>query len=329
MKRRFLDIVLDTMRALTIKTGYPVPMDRSEVYSWVRGLNLKAKGPVVLYTGALYQIMPYLESLVSILKKAKESGMLLELIGFGKRFTSSSLIRAFIKVDKKKATISNAVLRSVVLLLREVGIEPSYLYENDLYSGVLLYDLGLTETFLLQAKRVYEVFKKLGVKKIITVDPHTTYVLKNVYPKFIEGFDYEVQSYIEILSEKIERKEPKNVIEVVIHDPCFYARYQNIIEEPRKILEASGIKVLEPRRTKRFTSCCGGPIEALYPELSEAVAMDRIKELSSISKTVVTLCPICFSNLSRVKPQDVEVIDLALLVAKVRGLVTASDLWSF
>ncbi len=321
MKRRFLDVVLDTMRTLTIKTGYPVPISRSDVYSWARELNLKAKGPVVLYTGALYQIMPYLESLVSILKRAKESRTFLELMGLGKRFASSSLVKTFIKVDKVKVATSNAILRSIVLLLKEVGVEPSYLYENDLYSGVLLYDLGLSETFLLQAKRVYKVFKERGVKKIITVDPHTTYVLRNVYPKFIEGFDLEVQSYIEILSERIERKRPKETVEVVIHDPCFYARYQNIVEEPRKILEASGIKVLEPRRTRRFTSCCGGPVEALYPDLSRAVAMDRIRELSSISKTIVTLCPICFSNLSRVKPQNVEVIDLALLVAKVRGLM--------
>ncbi len=321
MRKRFLNIVVDIMRELTLKTGYPVPMNRGDIYSWAQDLDIETKGPIALYTGALYQIMPYIESLVAILEKVENNRALLEIMNIGKHLASSFLTKSLLRASHKRVKISRNILKAIALLLREADVNFSYLYKDDLYSGVLLYDLGLSESFLRQARKVYRTFKDRGIKKVITVDPHTTYVLKNVYPKFIDNFDIEVQSYLEVLSSRIKKKESKTKLEVVIHDPCFYARYQNMVEEPRNVLKASGIKVIEPKRSRKFTACCGGPIEALYPELSRKIAMDRVKELSSISNVIVTMCPICFSNLSKVKTKEVEIIDLALLVARVRGLM--------
>ena len=45
------------------------------------------------------------------------------------------------------------------------------------------------------------MFKKNGVEKIITVDPHTTHTLRTVFPEFVKGFDIEVKSYLEVLAE--------------------------------------------------------------------------------------------------------------------------------
>ena len=56
--------------------------------------------------------------------------------------------------------------------------------EMDFYSGILLYDLGDQEGFAAHARFVARTLKLHGVKKIITVDPHTTYALKELYPKY-------------------------------------------------------------------------------------------------------------------------------------------------
>ena len=59
------------------------------------------------------------------------------------------------------------------------------------------------------AKRVHAVFKKHGVKTVITIDPHTTNMLRSVYPRVLQGYDVQVRSYLEVLAEKeqIMRKE--------------------------------------------------------------------------------------------------------------------------
>jgi Fe-S oxidoreductase len=54
----------------------------------------------------------------------------------------------------------------------------------DDYSGVLLYDLGDQDSFVQHAKYVAAKLKQNGIRKLITVDPHTTYALKILFPKY-------------------------------------------------------------------------------------------------------------------------------------------------
>ena len=68
----------------------------------------------------------------------------------------------------------------------------------DYYSGILLYDLGDNEGFIEHAKFVANKLKKNGIKKIVTVDPHTTYALKVLYPKYT-GMEFEVKTYFELI----------------------------------------------------------------------------------------------------------------------------------
>jgi Fe-S oxidoreductase len=317
-----IDDLIYMLREMTIRTGYPIPIDREEIYRWARGLNLSRKGETILYSGALYQVMPYIDTLVNIIKRIEGNDVFKTLMSRIKFLAKTpSLLKVFLKVDPSKKDTAMKVLRSISLLLKEAGIEHSYLYEQDLYSGVLLYDLGLEEEFYNHAKKVYKALKESEAKVVITVDPHTTYVLRRIYPRYIDNFDLEVVSYLECISDRLPEVKTKDELHVVIHDPCFYARYEKVIEQPRKVLEASGVKVLEPKRSGRYTSCCGGPIESSSPTLAEKIAKDRLNELVSISRNIITLCPICYSNLSRVKTSDIIIKDLALFVAERRGLI--------
>ncbi len=80
----------------------------------------------------------------------------------------------------------------------------------------------------------------------------------------------------------------------------------------RSILDNAGVKHLEdPLITGRDTStCCGGPLESLSPELSRKIAKIRIENLAKLSKTVVTVCPICLANLSRNAEGVVQILDI-------------------
>ena len=191
---------------------------------------------------------------------------------------------------------------NVVHLLRKAGVEFGALYEDDLYSGALAYDLGLDEVVVEHAKKVHAVFKKRGVKTVITIDPHTTTMLRSVYPKILKDYDIEVKSYLEVLAEKGFGSNGHSARtlsgEVVMHDSCVFARYEGVVDEPRELLAAAGITVRDPENTGRQTWCCGGPVESLYPAKAIANAEKRVAQLREAAPDAVTMCPMCFVNLS-------------------------------
>ena len=278
-----------------------IPIPTSKATEWTKGLNIPKGGETVIYTGFMYQLVPYINATVKYVEKYGDSP-LTKFSGIGrtinKLLSLTSFMRLFSKIEEAEY---NEILRSITALLRKAEVEFGYLYGDELYTGALLYDLGVDKTFEKHARLVYENLKKHGVKKIITVDPHTTNMFRSVYPKFIPEFDIETKSYLEILAENIDKLQPvyEKWINVVIHDPCVYARYEGIIEEPRILLKKAGYKIIEPVNHGKYTFCCGGPIESVYPMKSLKIGQKRLNELKEFGINIVTLCPICLANLRR------------------------------
>ncbi|MCX8166177.1 MAG: (Fe-S)-binding protein [Acidilobaceae archaeon] len=297
-------LIADSMK----RYGLPFPAPSDVAYSWAKGISLPSRGSPMLYTGALYQLAPYIVSIVdytSLLEGSSLSSLGLKL----SRHLPPSVLRIAVRPREEVRAYVERVLRSIVKLLERSGIRPAYAYEDDMYSGVLLYDLGLDELFAEQARKVFKALKARGAQEVIAVDPHTTHVLRSVYPKYVDGFDLSVRSYLEVISASAVGRG-----EVVVHDPCLYARFENVVEQPRKLLEGAGYKVLEPRRSRRMTYCCGGPIEGLAPKIAKKIARVRLSELSEKSSLIATMCPICYINLAEVASRE-RVEDIALLLA--------------
>ncbi len=313
--REIVSMIKDNME----QRGLPLPVSREVIYEWSHGLGLPSSGDYLLYTGGLYQLLPYIESLVNQLEKVEKSsvgGFALKLAKKVMKVVDVSKLVS--KPDKEAKKYSERVLKSIARLLSVAGISFYYDPELDGYSGALLYDMGLLKSFRRHAERVYEAFRSRGVRKIVTIDPHTTHMLRSVYPKVLSGYDLEVRSYLELLAENINklRFKTSSAGPVVIHDPCLYARFENVLEEPRKLLSAAGYEVKEPRRSRRLTYCCGGPVESLAPSLSKKIAMNRVEELMEYADIIATLCPICYANLHRVAPSNVRVVDISILLSE-------------
>ncbi|MGQ4892219.1 MAG: (Fe-S)-binding protein [Candidatus Njordarchaeia archaeon] len=286
-----------------LKRGYPFPMDERSVYNWAIELNVPRKGEYIIYTSGMYQMVPYINATVNLLEKAEKSAFyrfmfrLYGKIGFMDRF-SGLLIRPS-RVDKVAVT---NIVRTIYFMLRKARVSVGYLYEDDIYSGALLHDLGLDALLEEHLNKLSQIFKKHGAKKIVTFDPHTLNIVRSVMPQFVEDYDYEAYSYLELLESKlkdIKIRNKNNKLTVTIQDPCLYARRENVIEPQRNLLEASGIKVVEARRSGKATGCCGGPVESLAPSFSKKVAIARLNELKEASKNIVVMCPICLANLGR------------------------------
>ncbi len=150
-------------------------------------------------------------------------------------------------------------------MLTKSGVDFFYHPEMDFYSGILLYDLGDQEGFVEHARFVARTLKLHGVEKVITVDPHTTYALKELYPKYT-GVSFDVQPYFALLRPQ-EVSGGNGRPAVAIHDPCFYGRYLKLSEGPRRLLTDLGLQYAEVRNCGEFTSCCGGPAESVSPGL--------------------------------------------------------------
>lgn len=317
-----LGIFADNLR----KRGSVLPLSKRAATGWADGLNLPRGSETVLYTGHVYQMIPAIDAMSSQMAML-ENSFLTRFFGIGRfinKFVSMSFFMG-LTTSAEKMRHSNQVLRDIVGLLRDAKVEFGYLYEDEFYAGALAYDDGLDETFGNHARRVAARLKELGVRRLITVDPHTTNMLRQVYPKFVKDFDIEVQSYLEVLAKAQPEAMAQANQEVVVHDSCIYARYENMCGQPRDLLRAAGLSVREPELSGKSTHCCGGPLESLFPAEAHRISEIRVDQLEAQGKDVVTMCPFCWVNLSKAAGDRLVINDIANTLASRRRQASSSS----
>jgi Fe-S oxidoreductase len=288
-----------------------VPLSPEKATAWAKGLDIPVGGEVIIYTGQMYQLIPSINSMANWMAKFEDS-WLTKFFRAGRTMNKAVNLSWFMALGSwREQKVYNGLLRNIAHLLRAADVEFGYLYEQDLYSGALLFDEGIDDVFIEQAHRVYRTFKDNGVKRAITVDPHTTNMLRSVYPKIIREYDIEVNSYLELLAEcDLNFAKPLG-IDVLIHDPCVYARYEDVIAEPRHLLKNAGARIHEPELSGKLTHCCGGPLESLFPSKAHAIAAKRVEQLANCGTQVATMCPICLANLQRAAGTTLEIKDIS------------------
>jgi Fe-S oxidoreductase len=302
-----IGILADNLRL----RGSVLPISARNATRWARGLGLPRGGATVLYTGLMFQLIPFIEEMSQAEQKLGDS-WLAGYIGLGRQVNKLVNISAFMaRPSAETRAAYDQVLVDVATLLKQAGVDFGYLYEDELYSGALIYDLGEDEVFRAHARKVYDSLKQHGVKNVITIDPHTTNMLRSVYPTVIDGYDLTVKSYLEVLA--LQGMAPVAALsgEVAIHDSCVFARYEGVVDEPRKLLGLTGLTVREPENAGKFTWCCGGPAESLYPQKAVANAAKRVEQLKDAAPDVVTMCPICFVNLQKAAGDAVRLHDIS------------------
>jgi len=302
--------VLGILRDNLTLRGSVLPLSRARATGWSEGLGIPRGGRTVLYTGLMYQLMPSMIALEKVTARFEDSSLnRLTFLGrLGNRAINGSRLTSLLVRGEDRKRFEG-VLRNIATLLRAAGVDFGYLYEEELYAGALAHDQGLCQAFERQVSRVHELFRRYGVKRVITVDPHTTNVLRSILPTVAPNGGPKVESYLEVLAERGWK--PARPVErsVAIHDSCVYARHEGVVDEPRQLLRGAGVEVLEPEYSGRATFCCGGPIESLFPGKARSIAETRVSQLEAVGKQIVTMCPICLVNLgaaARERPVAVE-----------------------
>ncbi len=309
-----ISLLAANVRATKSPFGIPKPL----VNTWWKGQGLGREGDVLLMTGLMYQLVPYIETVTRQLERFEDTRFMpyLAWARFVPKLLSGLGLAALTPAPAKdKAALH---LRDIVAALRASGVSFGYRPELDEYSGILLYDLGDQESFVRHARLVAERLAQAGVRRIITVDPHTTYALKVLYPRYV-GAQFEVRTYFEALDMGTGggavASPDAGGARLTLHDPCFYGRYLELSDLPRRLLGGLGHQCADVRECGAYTSCCGGPAEAVSPRLSARIGAGRAGQLAATGEQLVTMCPICLSNLEKA---GANVLDLSAILA--RGL---------
>jgi len=312
-----------------ISTQNILGITKEQSARWAEHLNLPKQAETIFFAGCGYQYSGQLEALMSLVRQIDKSVIGAELPMRFARFQKKlglNLPGIYSKAISRGGAGEVQPLEAAIKVLRNLGISFGYLAETEPCCGAPLYQSGFREKFAANARQAYGKLKSAGVKQVISVVPYCTNALQNLFPQYIDDYDLEVKHFLEIVTEylpSLKLRYPRKV-KVTYHDPCQMVRYLNLVDEPRQILKAiEGIKLVEPEWTKgEWSTCCGGGggFEAVFPELSQVLAVNRASELLETNPDIIiTHCPGCVMQLKdglrQLKVENVEVMDISQVIA--------------
>lgn len=197
---------------------------------------------------------------------------------------------------------SRKAARALGSLLLKAGVSFGILGQEEECDGNEVRLLGEQGLFQRQRDRNVERFKSLGVKKIVTLSPHSYNAMKNDYPG---GF--EVLHYTQLLRQLVRAGTlpvtGSSAVRVTYHDPCFLGRHNDEYDAPREVLRSiPGLELVEMERTRNTAFCCGGGGANFYTGISakgkDQASNARVREaVNSGASVLAVACPVCLMML--------------------------------
>ena len=222
------------------------------------------------------------------------------------------------------------IARSFVNILNEADVNFAILGTEEKCTGDSARRGGNEYLYQMLAQENVDTLNNYNVKKIVTACPHCLHTLKNEYPQ-LNG-NYEVQHHSDFIDDLMQQKkiqiDEEATKEVqhrraVYHDSCYLGRYNEVFDEPRKLVQkALGQDIAEAEDHHRTSLCCGaGGAQMWMEETHEKVNLKRTQQLIDTgSDTIATACPFCITMITdgvkaKSLADDVQVLDVAEIVA--------------
>ena len=142
------------------------------------------------------------------------------------------------------------------------------------------------------------------------------------------GGNYTVQHHTEFISDLIA--EGKLTItgdlkdkQIVYHDPCYLGRANGVYDGPRSLIKSLGVDVLEMKRSKSRSFCCGAGGSQMFKDAERGdkeINVDRTEEALALKPDIIaTGCPFCNTmmtdGMKAVDDRAAQVLDIAELIA--------------
>jgi Fe-S oxidoreductase len=188
-------------------------------------------------------------------------------------------------------------------LLNKFGIKYIKLAELEVCCGKPAKDFGYVEDFKKLVKLNNDNFKANGVKKIITSCPMCYMMIQKHYD------DFEVEHISTTILKNIGKIDKNYQNEAItIFDACNPMKLPELYENPRKILELVGFKVVELERNREKSLNSGKSLKLISPKTAKAMAENVLENVKT--KRVVTIDAGCYAHLNE-NAKNVKVIELS------------------
>lgn len=218
------------------------------------------------------------------------------------------------------------ITRAFVKIMNKCKINFGVLGTEESSTGDAAKRAGNEFLFQMQAMMNIELLNSYKVKKIVTTCPHAYNIFKNEYKDL--GGVYEVFHHTEFIydlikSGKLEILGDLAGKQVTYHDPCYLGRANSIYDAPRKLINLLGVNLIEVKRNKHLSFCCGAGGSQMFkdPEKGDKdINIERTEEiLQSQPDIIATACPFCNimlrDGVQTVDEDSCEVLDIAELIS--------------
>ena len=216
--------------------------------------------------------------------------------------------------------------KAFVKILTAAGVRFAILGPRESSTGECVRRAGNEMLFQSLAKALVETLNGLGVKRIVTCDPHAFNSLANEYPEF--GGKFEVIHHTQLIDQLIRdgKIAPRRAYEgVLYHEPCYLSRHNGEYEAPRRVLAAISTDTPPEFALARDKAmCCGAGGGRMWMEEHTGKRINVLRAeqaLERAPKTIATACPYCAIMLRDGVAQlgrgdDLPTKDIAELVAE-------------
>jgi Fe-S oxidoreductase len=190
------------------------------------------------------------------------------------------------------------IAKAFVEVLQQAGVRFAILGAAEPSTGECVRRAGNEMLFQQLAATLVEQFNGLGVRRIVTCDPHAFNSLKNEYPEF--GGKWEVLHHTQLISQLIESgriKVTPNIERAVLHDPCYLGRHNGEFDAPRAILRRlSKDTPIEFPMNREKAMCCGAGGGRMWIEehIGTRINVTRVQQALPLApKVIASACPYC------------------------------------
>lgn len=191
-------------------------------------------------------------------------------------------------------------------LLNAVGIGFQVFSEEPI-CGHAYYQGGDFKSAAEISKKLADELRRIDVSKVIVLEADCYRMLSTRTKRFggdTTGISFEHFSTTlcsVLVDKKIEVKKPLDGLTATYQDPCVLARYCGLVDEPRKIIAAIGMKLVEMDPAGKLAFCCGGGglLPVYKPEIAAEISTKRCREaIETKAAYLVTACFGCHKMLS-------------------------------
>ena len=219
------------------------------------------------------------------------------------------------------------ITKAFVKILNVANISFGVLGTEESSSGDVAKRAGNEFLFQMQALSNIELLNGYNVKNIVTTCPHSFNTFKNEYSSL--GGNFNVRHHSEFIIYLIKEKKislSKNLKgkRITYHDPCYLGRANNIYSDPREVIKSLGVNMVEMKRSKRKSFCCGAGGAQMFKEPEKGfqdININRTEEALSLNPDIIaTGCPFCNTMMTdgvkSVNEGAASVMDIAELIAE-------------